>query len=345
MENRRRVAAILVGMWGLISTLYALALWVQEDLTPATALIGAGVYHGLLFAAAVPLWRVLQGLARRRLSPALSLIAHGAVLTAALALWLGVYLAFLYATAGPESFFQTIRTAGWWLLLQSLITYTVLVTSILSLQSVIRLEAQRRRASDLRALAQQAELRALRAQLRPHFLFNVLNSIYALIPTAPDNAQLMVERVADLLRETMDVTDQTLIPLEEELRLVDRYLDIETLRLGDRLSVERDVDPAVLSWPVPPLILQPLVENAIKHGIGRRARPGTIGLGARRFGSTLEVRIRNEGPDGPAGTGRGGKGLSITRHRLETMYGEEGLLDLDRRGARFEVRVMVPRDA
>ena len=344
MNDRRSVTGLALGVWLLFSSVQAVALW-QEGLPFAVALISAGTYHGFLFMVAVPLWRIIDGLAWRRLSSGASALAHAAVVTAGFVVWQGAYHAFFYTSSGPEAFQAALLSGGMWLLLQSLITYTMVVTGILSLQSFFRLETQRRRASELRALAQQAELRALRAQLRPHFLFNVLNSIYALIPTDPDNAMVMVERVADLMRDTMDVTDQKLIPLADELALVDRYLDIEALRIGDRLQTERRVTPDVSGWPVPPLILQPLIENAIKHGVAPSTAKSRISLGASEVDGDLVVVIVNDRPDVDASNGEGGKGLWITRNRLEMTYGGRGRLECSTREQRFEVKVTVPPDA
>ena len=343
MNDRRSVTGLALGVWLLFSSVQAIALW-QEGLPFAVALVSSGNYHGFLFLTAVPLWRIIDWLARRRLSPGASALAHFAVVVAGLVVWQGVYHAFFYVSAGREAVVEALANGGTWLLLQSLVTYTMVVTGILSLQSFFRLETQRRKETELRALAQQAELRALRAQLRPHFLFNVLNSIYALIPTDPDNAMVMVERVADLMRDTMDVTDQKLIPLSEELQLVDRYLDIEALRVGDRLITERDVAPNVLDWPVPPLILQPLIENAVKHGVAQSAKKSRISLRATASADELMVHIINDCPSGGVKAAEGGKGLWITRNRLEMTYSGRGRLELSTHDSRFEVKVVVPAD-
>ncbi|MEM7678799.1 MAG: histidine kinase [Myxococcota bacterium] len=138
----------------------------------------------------------------------------------------------------------------------------------------------------------------------------------------------MVERVADLIRDTLEVTDQRLIPLSQELALVERYLNIEALRVGDRLQVEKDISSDSVQWPVPPLILQPLVENAIKHGIGRTTKPGQIRIKTQISDHALKIRIVNSGPKNMQRRVRG-KGLTITENRLETMYGRGHWLNVE----------------
>ena len=330
--------ALAFAAWALFTAVQAAALSIQEQVPLFAAVFGAGTYFGLLLLLAAPLWRVNAWLGDRRLSIWVLPVAHLGLMVVSVTLWLGAYHGLHWLLAGRQTAEQAFSNGGLWLVQQALITYTLVVAGIVSLQSQSRLEQQRQRESELRALAQQAELRALRAQLRPHFIFNVLNSIYGLIPVSPDKAQRMVERVAELIRDTLDVTDQKFIPLEQELALIDRYLEVEAERLGDRLTVEKDVAPASGEWLVPPLILQPLVENAIKHGIARRTEPGLIRISAQPEGATLVVRIANTAAERVT-TARDGKGMWITRNRLETTYGSTGGVELTKKGGFMEVTV------
>ena len=345
MTDRTRIVALTVAAATSFSAVHAVALSVQQNVALLPALFGASIYYGLLVGLSLPLWWICAWLGRASLPGWLSIATHFGLLASTVTAWLGAYSCLLYFAAGPRAFQKTLQYGGVWILLQSLTTYTLVVAGIVSLQNQQRLDVQRRKEAELRALAQQAELRALRAQLRPHFIFNVLNSIYALIPVSPDNAQRMVERVADLIRDTLEVTDQKLIPLEQELALVDRYLEIEALRVGDRLQLEKKIAPDVARWPVPPLILQPLVENAVKHGISRTTSPGHIHIQAQADNNRLTVRIKNSGPLN-MGPRNDGMGLSITKNRLETMYGPQGRVDLVfHPDANVEVALTVPDHA
>ncbi|HEX6434768.1 MAG TPA: histidine kinase, partial [Gemmatimonadales bacterium] len=170
----------------------------------------------------------------------------------------------------------------------------------------------------------QAQLRALKAQVQPHFLFNTLHAITVLIRRDRDAAIAMVLRLSDLLRMTLVDADRPAVPLERELRFLHLYLEIEQTRFRDRLEVVWDVEPGVEGAAVPPLILQPLVENALKHGIGMRGNGGRVVIGAEQSNGTLRLRVSDNGPglrDGVALPNGTGIGLASTRSRLEHIYG------------------------
>ena len=172
----------------------------------------------------------------------------------------------------------------------------------------------------------QAEMRALKMELNPHFLFNALNSISSLLYSDVDAAAHMVERLRELLRRALAQVDTQCVPLRDEIELLSLYLQIEQTRFGERLAVEWEVEPGVLDAEVPHLVLQPLVENAIKHAIAPRPTPGHMRIVARAAGEQLQLEVRDNGPGlrpaPPAGTA-GGIGLANTRARLAQLYGEQ----------------------
>jgi len=181
-----------------------------------------------------------------------------------------------------------------------------------------------RRAAELEKLLSQARLRALQMQLNPHFLFNTLHSISSLMHTDVEAADRMIARLSDLLRQALDTTDAQEVPLRQELDFLRRYLEIEQTRFGDRLKVALDIAPDTLDARVPNLILQPLVENAIRHGIEPHARVGVIELRARQSHGTLRMEVRDNGGGLPAEAGdRERIGLTNTRARLLQLFGEQ----------------------
>lgn len=183
------------------------------------------------------------------------------------------------------------------------------------------LYAARERALRAEALAQQARLEALRLQLNPHFLFNALNAISALVLDGQaERATTTIARLADLLRRTLHAPASDAITLREELELVDRYLDIERVRLGDRLRVELVIADEALDARVPPLILQPIVENAVRHAVAARADGGHVRIAAARDNGTLQLAVDDDGPGTPDMITERGVGLSNTRQRLEQRY-------------------------
>jgi len=202
--------------------------------------------------------------------------------------------------------------------------------------------AAERRVLETQVGAREAELRALRAQLNPHFLFNSLNSINALVGSDPEGARRMCEGLGDFLRRTLALGARDSVTLSEELMLLDRYLDIEQLRFGDRLRVERAVDPDAAACHVPPLLLQPLVENAIKHGIQDCLAGGVIRIEAKRAGGTLRVAVENPvDHDAPVRRGEG-VGLENVRRRLEVFGARESQLSASRQGDVFRVLLTLP---
>jgi|ERR1700733_3615031 two-component system LytT family sensor kinase len=181
------------------------------------------------------------------------------------------------------------------------------------------------RTSHLESQLAQAELRALKMQLQPHFLFNTLHAISALIHQDPEAADSMIARLSDLLRLTLHNVGHQEVLLKQELELLQKYLEIEQSRFRDRLKVEIGVDPGTLDARVPNLILQPLVENAIRHGIAAKADAGRIQIKSTRDNGMLRIQIIDDGPglpNGQNGAVKEGVGLSNTRARLQQLYGE-----------------------
>jgi two-component system LytT family sensor kinase len=185
------------------------------------------------------------------------------------------------------------------------------------------------RSSQLEAKLAQTQLQILKMQLHPHFLFNTLNAISALIHQDVELADNMIARLGDLLRTSLENANQQEVPFRQELDFIQPYLDIEKARLGARLTVDLQIDPAVMDARVPNLILQPLVENAIRHGIAVRPGPGRLHIQARREDGLVHLAITDTGPGlhGPT-LDLKGIGLANTRARLEKLYGSNQRLVL-----------------
>jgi hypothetical protein len=202
-------------------------------------------------------------------------------------------------------------------------------------------EAQRR-ALQLEVASREAELRALRAQLHPHFLFNSLNSINALIAARPEEARRLCVRLGDLLRRSLVMGSRERIPLGDELALAEDLLSIEQVRFGARLASQVRADEGARSCLVPPLVLQPLVENAVTHGIAQLLEGGTVRVEVERRGAQLWLCVENpRDPDSPAPKGTG-IGLDNVRRRLEAMYGSDAALRVGVGAASFRVELTLP---
>ena len=202
--------------------------------------------------------------------------------------------------------------------------------------------AAQRRVLEAEVAARDAELQALRAQLNPHFLFNSLNSVASLAATDPNGARDMCIQLGDYLRENLKGSGRRQQTLEEELEQVGRYLKVESVRYGDRLSVVEEIEASCLEHQVPPLLLQPLVENALKHGIAELGEGGVITIGAHRRADRLTIWIEN--PLDPEAPNRAGSGLGLAnvRQRLEKNFGAEARLRCGRSGETYRAEIMVP---
>ncbi len=236
------------------------------------------------------------------------------------------------------------------------LTYAKILAVALVIDFYRRFQQGSARAAELERQLAEARLQTLQTQLQPHFLFNTLNAIASLVRSDPGQAERMISRLGDLLRATLTRSDRLEVTLAEEWEFTRRYLEIEQVRFSDRLTVRVEIDPAVLDAQVPALLLQPLVENAIRHGIARRAEPGEIVIAGRAVqnGEALEISVSDNGAGLDSGSPAGsGVGLENTRKRLAQLYGaERATLELSpapMRGARVTIRlprrVEVPKDA
>ncbi|MBZ5727686.1 MAG: histidine kinase [Acidobacteriia bacterium] len=197
------------------------------------------------------------------------------------------------------------------------------------------------RHEEMNRLVSQAELRALQSQINPHFLFNALNTLYGTIPREASGARGMVLRLAEIFRYFLQ-SDKTFVPLEQEIEIVRAYLEVEQLRLGDRLRVEMQIDEAARDVPIPVLSVQPLVENAIRHGVAPVAEPGYVHVRVELDGGKLRILVENSG-DGTASESAGtGVGLQNVRRRLQICYGPAASLRLERASQKTTAELSIP---
>ena len=237
--------------------------------------------------------------------------------------------------------FQTLLAKTWHF---NLLIYWVIVAVTFAFDYHRKFREHELQAAELEKSLAQAKLKTLQMQLNPHFLFNSLHSISALMHQDVEAADRMVARLSDLLRAALDKSDTQEVTLREELKFLQNYLEIEQIRFGSHLTVQTDVPQDTLDARVPNLILQPLVENAIRHGIEPHAKPGLIGLRAQRVNGSLTLDVcDNGGGLETAAPLSEGVGLSNTRARLRTLYGEAHQFELaNRPEGGLRVRLTIP---
>ncbi len=215
--------------------------------------------------------------------------------------------------------------------------YAVIVFAIQTYLSRLRYAEEEKRTAQFRSELVGAQLQALKMQIQPHFLFNTLNSISSLVLTNPPQAHQMIAQLGDFLRLTLEYSEDQMVTLAEELRFLRSYLEIEQIRFSDRLAVNFEVETEVLNAMVPNLVLQPIVENSIKHAVSYRRNGGLIEIKAKKFEGKLRVQIKDNGTGGEAETTNlkkdekvesCGTGLANVKNRLEHFYGDDGSFEM-----------------
>ncbi len=261
------------------------------------------------------------------------------------AMWVG--LAALHATLlsrfahiGPDrlGIFRDLGVIA----IAGVVLYTQSMAAHYFLLSIETARNAERQVFKSQVAAREAELRALRAQLNPHFLFNSLNSISALAGSEPESARRMCQLLGDFLRTSLSLGARERVALGEELALAERYLAVEQVRFGARLNIEKLIEPAADPCLVPPLLIQPLIENAVKHGVADRIEGGTVRIEARVKNGALEITVENpRDPDAPPRRGQG-MGLENVRQRLIALDPRATRVDVFREAQAFRVQLTLP---
>jgi len=344
------------------SLLYLLA-WAMLGLMLAALLAAGGASWSASLAFAVPLslmyafatgfsaYYVCRAYPLGQRSAAAIVIGVGAAAAGAAGLWsaLGAAWSSLVRALAPQSGAIDMGPA----LGASMFGLGVLLYGLAAAVNYLLIEGERVRQLEMQGLrmtlaARDAELRMLRAQVDPHFLFNSLNSVSALVTVDPAGARAMVVALAEFFRHSLGLQADRKVTLDAELRLVEHFVAIESVRFGARLAFEADVDDAARVCLLPPMLLQPLVENAVKHGVAQMLDGGRVRLAAVRAGTVLQVCVENDvDPDGTPASFRprgSGMGLANVRQRLAAAYGDDASVHWRRDGARnvFRVDLQLP---
>ena len=353
LSDRRRTMLLTIGIWSLSALLYLVPYVSLALQGGATSNVVAGIVNTCVAGALIsPLLRALAHAIRERPTAIRILVMVAAVSAAAFALafydyWssplidrlLGVRSSPLPAATAAMVVFSGVI----WPFAILAAAYSLLESGQLAAARDKELAAAREAASKADAAASAAQLAALRYQLNPHFLFNTLNAISSLIVTRDyAAADAMLAKLSEFLRATLGADPEGLIPLEDELATLQHYLEIESIRFGDRLEVEFVSAPDLHDALVPSFVLQPLVENAIKYAVAPSTRPVIVRVEATRDADDLVVMIEDDG-DG-AGEARAGIGVGLAnvRRRLQVLFGERGTLEAVRRERGFIAIVRLP---
>ncbi len=344
--STRRGAGLYLLVWLMLGLLFAVlmavasgALWSHAILFAVPATLVYGVASGF---SAYYLCRAYP-LAERKAAAVVAVLSLSALISGGLwalfcMAWDGLWRALASDWSGP-ALTPALRAL--------IVGLGVVLYGLSAVGHYLAIEFERSRSAERREfqaalMAQEAELRMLRTQIDPHFLFNSLNSISALTSIDAARARAMTVQLADFFRHSLGMEAHRQVTLSDEITLVRHFLAIEQVRFGARLRVTEAIDDLARACLLPPMLLQPLVENAVKHGVGNLTEGGSVDISARRAGSLLHISVDNDvDPDMPAANPRG-IGLANVRQRLAAAYGHHASVHWARSGARFRVALTLP---
>lgn len=332
--------------WTIYAALYALVLSLQTGLFYPYALSSSLLSHYLMALYSIPVWFLATRVLAAR-AWFVQTLGHGVVSMGFAFAWHASLLRLFRLLFGEEVLQSAqLTNIKYWLLHEALIVYGVFVGLFYVRRYQRQLLAQERQEADLRLHAKQMELTLLKGQLNPHFLFNTLNSINALVGSDPEGARQVLARLAEVLRYSLESDRRALVPLAEELRFVETYLEIEKARFGKRLQVRLDVAPDTRTLLVPPMIIQPLAENAVRHGLAPKEEGGELVLRIVQEHAYLLLAVADNGAGARFASQdellQNGTGLRNTDLRLRKMFGEECGLQIKNAKEGFRVDFRIP---
>ncbi|MCI0515339.1 histidine kinase [candidate division KSB1 bacterium] len=318
-----------LGLWTLWIPFYALVMYFQLGRLPFYVTLISSINYNYAFALlSLFIWRLCQWMPFDKFNKILFIGLHFALAQCISVIWIVMVYGVWYLSEGAIIFQQlNIKEIIGWQFLYGMMQYFLVAGIFYTIIYYRNLKQKELEEAELKILTRDAELKALKSQMNPHFLFNTLNSINALIPTDPGLARKMIVSLADLLRASVESHDQLLISLKEELVLVHLYLSIENIRFGEKMRYQEKIAPELLNKPFPAMLLQPLLENAVKHGIANTRDGGTIILKLEADGNYFKGSVVNEirGTALPAANSPEHPGISLAniRQRLDLLFGND----------------------
>jgi len=334
---------IYIGLWIIVGVANFFVIKGTPELTFQNAWVDSLVFSLIYFVIGIGLWYMVRYSDLNKRSIGELAFSHLTAATFVLLGWLGPsYLLLKWIFSNDIAYIQFLDDSLTIRLVAGILIYLAIVVIYYLIINFRELREQQTRESELKGLLKESELNLLRSQIRPHFLFNSLNSISSLTITNPEKAQEMVINLSAFMRYSLDSANQTLSSMERELYHADLYMDIEKVRFGDRLDLEKNVDPATETREVPAMILQPLLENAVKYGVYEATEAITISLEVGLEKEMLKIRVVNpyeEASDQHKGTGTGLKNIE---QRLLHLYGRNDLMKVVKSKEFFLVELKIP---
>lgn len=341
LKNKNFIPYVIT--WLLITAVFGFALYNFYELSWQAALVDSIIFHTLFMGLGLAYWFNVRYSSFDKSQIVNQMASHLAA--AAISILVGVFLfKLIIMSLVHDEYYEEFLDASIPLRAALGVLYYAIVVLIYYLILYYDdLNQKSKRQSQLETMLKSSELEMLKSQINPHFIFNSLNSISSLTIIAPERAREMVVKLSDFLRYSLGKENDQMNTVEDEINNIMLYLDIERVRFGERLKVEKEVSDQVKGMKLPNLILQPLFENAIKHGIYESLGEITIELKARREGSLLKIEVSNEFD--PQAVSRKGKGIGLknVRERLSLIYGVAQLVEVHKTDRIFTVRLDIPQ--
>lgn len=348
LKDRRRLFLYLI-LWIGIGKLLAAVVVYGGDAPLAWALQFSLPLALLLGFQSLGSWYLVRALPAETTSLLRLVVSWGVAGALSVGLWVAIGLIWCAVLLPAGMLSDERRAEVLWgtaplLFVVGALGFTAAVLGHYLLAAFERSREAERRSLELQVLARESELRSLKAQLDPHFLFNSLNSVAALIGTDAKAARRMCFLLAGFFRKSLGLARRDSIPLAEEIYLAETFLAIEQVRFGERLRSSFEIAPGALTLGVPPLLLQPLVENAVHHGVAHLVEGGEIRIAAAERGGLVELSVENPcDPERPASRGAG-VGLANVRARVAALFGHRATVEIDAQPERFRVTLLVPAE-
>ncbi len=342
---QKHLEIIYITVWVTIAVIHFFLLYKVYGLDPVIASADSFVFNLVFAVIGVGLWYMVRfsDLRTRHLTELVFYQVTGVAM--ALLIWLGLgYFILRQVYKDNPDYLLFLKDSLSFRVISGFLYYSLMVTTYYLIINFRELKEKSEREARLTTLLKETELSMLRSQIRPHFLFNSLNSISSLTMTDPTRAQEMVIKLSEFMRYSLSLSDSMMSTLDKDLYHAGLYLDIEKVRFGDKLVVEKDIEGAALKAEIPAMLLQPLLENAIKHGVYEASEKVVVRLQARMAGNQLEIVIGNDvDPEGKPRKGTG-TGLKNVQARLVSHYGQSRLMSIDKSERYFEVTLKIPQD-
>ncbi|HPG34414.1 MAG: histidine kinase [Lentimicrobiaceae bacterium] len=338
-----KLLPVYAGAWLVIAFVHYTILRFQLHINEVWSVSEALVFNAVFALLGIGLWYLVKFSDYEKLNSQEMILRHVTSGTVTMLILFGSVYLIMGAVSGNDAEYMALFNETMMVkVFAGLMLYIIMITVFYLLINNQNLKERRAREAALQNLLHESELNSLRAQIKPHFLFNSLNSISSLTITNPEKAQEMVINLSEFMRYSLSFSDNKMSSLKQELYHLRLYLDIEKVRFGGRLMITESFEDGILDWPLPPMILQPLVENAVKHGVYDTPGQSFIKIEGSKNNGWLEIVVSNNfDPAMPRKRGTG-TGLANVMKRMQMVYGISTLAKISKNENMFEVKLKFP---